>query len=249
MVKLVAGDKTIECGLVVFDKDGTLVDQYTSLLELAKARLISVKKHGGEKVAEQWEKAVGVDLKNGRIDQDGPLATAPRREELLVAATAFYSYGFSWNEARQAASRVYDDADASMHPPYGMVLFNGVEEALTQLSQQGLRLAIASTDTHRRTEEAFKTMNVLPHFDAIVGSDDVASGKPSPDMIHEVLKKTCSTPDETVMVGDSTSDMQMGRNARVKACIGVLTGFTPREKLEKTADVVVSSVTNLRALE
>lgn len=168
MAKLVAGDKTIECSLVVFDKDGTLVDQYKSLLELAKARLNSVQKHGGEKVAEHWEKAVGVDLKNGKIDQDGPLATAPRREELLVAAAAFYLHGFSWNEARQATSRVYDYADASMHPPYGMVLFNGVEETLMHLRQHRLRLAIASTDTHRRAEEAFKTMNILHHFDAVV---------------------------------------------------------------------------------
>lgn len=53
---------------------------------------------------------------------------------------------------------------------------------------------------------------------------------------------------ETVMVGDSQSDMQMERNAMVKACIAVLSGFTPREKLEETADVVVSSVNDLRAL-
>jgi phosphoglycolate phosphatase-like HAD superfamily hydrolase len=50
------------------------------------------------------------------------------------------------------------------------------------------------------------------------------------------------------MVGDSVSDMRMGRNARVKTCIGVLTGSTKKEKLEQFADVIVSSVADLRVL-
>jgi len=85
-------------------------------------------------------------------------------------------------------------------------------------------------------------------FDVIVGSDDVAFGKPSPDMIFEALKKTESKPDEAVIVGDSVSDMQMRKNAKVKACIGVLTGFTPRKELEQLADAIVSSVAELYVL-
>jgi len=64
----------------------------------------------------------------------------------------------------------------------------------------------------------------------------------------KILKMTKSASDEAVVVGDSTSDMQMGRNAKLKACIGVLTGFTPREKLGQLADAVVSSVAELHVL-
>lgn len=248
MARLIAGNKIIECSLVIFDKDGTLIDQHLSLLELAKARRKSVQKNVGEKTTKLWEKIVGVDLRNGKIDHDGPLATAPRREELLIAAAALYLDGFAWSKARQVVQRAYDEADHSMKPPYGMILLEGVKETLKQLKQQGLKLAIASTDTHKRTEEAFKDLKTASLFDAIVGSDDVVFGKPSPNMIHEALRKTESRPDEAVMVGDSTSDMQMGRNAKVKACIGVLTGFTPRKKLEKLADLVVQSVAELHAL-
>ena len=248
MARLNVGNKVIECNLVIFDKDGTLIDQHLSLLELAKARRKNVQKHVGEKTAELWEKIVGVDLRKEKIDHDGPLATAPRREEILVAAATFYLNGFSWSEARKVAQKAYDEADDSMKPPYGMILHDGVKEMLTLLKRHGLNLAIASTDTHKRTEEAFKTLKIASLFDAIVGSDDVPFGKPSPDMIFKALKKTESKPDEAVIVGDSMSDMQMGRNAGVKACIGVLTGFTPREKLEQLADVVVPSVAELHAL-
>jgi phosphoglycolate phosphatase len=239
MAKLIAENKIIECKLVIFDKNSTLVDQHLLLLELAKARRISVEKHFGKEAAELWERTVGVDLKSGKIDHNGPLATAPCREELLIAATTFYLGGFPWNEAKQLAQKAYDEADNSMKPPYGSVLLEGVASTLKQLKRHGLKLAIASTDTHRRTEESFKALKIAYLFDAIVGSDEVANGKPSPDMILEALRKTDSKPNEAVMVGDSALDMQMGRNAKVKACIGVLTGFTPREKLEQLADVVI----------
>ena len=237
MAKLIAGNKTIECKLVIFDKNGTLVDQHLLLLELAKARKNSVQKYVGKKVTELWEKIVGVNMESGKIDHEGPLATAPRREELLIAAAAFYLNGYAWNEAKQIVQMAYDEADCSMEPPYGSVLLKDVAKNLKHLKQRGLKLAIASTDTHKRTVESFEALKIVSFFDAIVGSDDVANGKPSPDMIFEALRKT-----------ESTTDMLMGRNANVKACIGVLTGFTSREKLEQLADVVVFSVAELHAL-
>ena len=245
MPKLTANNKAIECKLVIFDKDGTLVDQHPLLLELAKARRNSIQKNADEKTAKLWEKIVGVDLKTGKIDYNGPLGTAPRREELLVAASAFYLNGCSWSESRQRAQEAYDEADKSMKPPYGSVLFAGVSEALKRLKTGGLELAIASTDTRKRILEAFKTLKVNCLFDEVVGSDDVANAKPSPDMILEVLKRTGFKSEEAVMVGDSLSDMQMGRNAKVKTCIGVLTGISSLEKLESTADVVIRSVAEL----
>ncbi|HVP92215.1 MAG TPA: HAD family hydrolase [Acidobacteriota bacterium] len=246
MARLIVGDKTIECKLIIFDKDGTLINQHLLLLELARARKNSIKKHVGKEVAELWEKAVGVDLKKDKIDHSGPLATAPRREELLVAATAFYSSGFSWDEAKQVARMAYDYADSRMTAPYGSILLEGAAETLKRLKKHGFKLAIASTDTHKRTEESFKALKMFSLFDAIVGSDEVTDGKPSPDMIFEVLRRTNSKLHETVIVGDSVLDMQMGVNAKVKACVGVLTGFTSKKKLQQLTDVVISSIAELR---
>jgi HAD superfamily hydrolase (TIGR01549 family) len=248
MARLIAADKTIDCKLIIFDKDGTLVDQHMVLLELAKARRKNVRKHVGEEAAELWERIVGVDLKNGKVDHSGPLATAPRREEVLIVATGFYLSGISWSEAKELAHRAYDEADDSMTPPYGSVLLEGVVEALRRLDEHGLKLAIASTDTRRRTVTSFKALGIASFFDEIVGGDDVVNGKPSADMIFEICKKTGFKPDEAVMVGDSMSDIQMGKNAKVKACIGVLTGSIPREKLEQIADVVIASVSDLHVL-
>lgn len=246
VAKLMAGNRTIECKVVVFDKDGTLVDARLALLELAKARRRSLAKIANEEDAAMWEKAVGVDLKNGNVDFGGPLSAAPRREELLVAASALYLNGRSWLEAKRLTEKAYDEADGLLKPPYGAVLLEGVAEALKRLKEGGLKLAVASTDGHKRITETLKAFGLGKFFDAVVGVDDVANGKPAPDMIHEVLKQTGAKADEVVIVGDSTADMLLGKNAKAKACVGVLTGFASREKLDQVADVVVSSVADLR---
>jgi phosphoglycolate phosphatase len=245
MPRLVAGNRAFECSLVVFDKNGTLVDQHSVLLELAQARKVAIQRLSGERVADLWERIVGVNVANGKIDYQGPLGTAPRREELLLAAEAFYLNGFSWDESKRIAQQAYDMADGSMKPPYGSVLLKGIEGTLKKLKKSQLKLAIASTDTHKRTVESFKALNMASIFDVIVGSDDVQNGKPSPDMILTILKATDCRPEATVVVGDSMSDMQMGRNAGVQACIGVLMGSAKKEELEQTADAVVDSVAKL----
>lgn len=246
--KVMFRSKTVECELVIFDKNGTLVDLDPLLLELGRARRDNVWKFSGKRVAKLWERIVGVDLKHRKIDHGGPLATAPRKDEVQIAATAFYLGGYSWNEARQLAKKAYDEADASMQPPYGSVLFEGVERTLRQLKEHGLRLAIASNDTRSRTVESFKALGIYSLFDVIVGSDDVLSDKPSAEMITKILGETGCRSDEAVMVGDSASDMLMGKNAKVRLCVGVLTGFTSREKLEQLGDVVITSMAESQAL-
>jgi HAD superfamily hydrolase (TIGR01549 family) len=245
MPRLIAGNKTIDCKLIIFDKDGTLVDYHMVDLELAKARRKSVEKIVGRDAADLWEKVVGVNLRTEKIDYQGPLGTLPTRDELLVAATAFYLKGYPWEEARQLAEKTYAEADNSMRPPYGSILLEGVRENLEKLRERGFRLAIASTDAHSRIVEVFRILKIDGLFDAFVGPEDVANGKPAPDMIFEVLRRTGCRADESVMVGDSMSDMRMGKNAKVKACIGVLTGITRRQKLEELADVVIASVVQL----
>jgi HAD superfamily hydrolase (TIGR01509 family) len=245
VAKLIAGDKLIECKLAIFDKDGTLVDYQKVDLELAKARRKSIEKIGGKAVADLWERTVGVDSKRKTIDFRGPLGTLPAHEELLLAAAAFYMKGYSWEESREYAQKAYDDAYIEMESPYGSVLLEGVVKSLRKMKDHGLKLAIASTYAHRRTAESLKTLKIASLFDVIVGPEDVANGKPSPDMILEVLRRTGCKANEAVMLGDSVSDMKTGVNAGVKACIGVLTGVDGRKELEQFAEVIVDSVASL----
>jgi phosphoglycolate phosphatase len=242
MPRITAGKTEIECRLIIFDRNGTLVDQQNFLLNLAKARFQSLSKMVGDHVAELWEKTVGVDLKHRYIDHNGPLATAPQREEVLIAASAVYQCMHSWSEAKKIAQKAYDLADDSLKPTHGCVLFEGISDVLKQLKLNELKLAIATTDSHKRTEESLESLGVAKLFDAIIGADDVENSKPAPDMVLDACKQTGCAPNDAVVVGDSLSDMIMGKNAKVGKCIAVLTGFTSKEKLRQVADVVIESV-------
>jgi len=114
------------------------------------------------------------------------------------------------------------------------------------LKSGGLKLAVATTDAHKRAEEALRFLGVAHLFDAIIGGDDVENSKPAPDMVLEACKQTACAPNEAVVVGDSLNDITMGTDAKVKKCIGVSTGFTFKEILRQAADVTIESVTELR---
>jgi phosphoglycolate phosphatase len=248
MPTLLIGDKKVNCKLLIFDKDGTLVDPKPLLLCLAKARYSSLDRLLGEQVAEKWAEAVGVNLLTEEVDRKGPLAMAPTREEVLVAAFVIYRHKqLGWDTAKQLAEQAYEQADREMTSPYGAVLLDGVSETLCTLKSGGFKIALATTDSHRRAEESLKKLGIGSCFNAVVGADDIENGKPAPDMILKACKLVGCQPYDTVMVGDSASDMLMGKNARVKLCIGVLGGFASRQTLQKNADVIVLSVTSLSA--
>jgi len=250
MAKIIAGDKTVKCRLLIFDKDGTIVDYKSSLLSLARARFTSLNRLAGEQVADAWAKAVGVDLRSGWIDPEGPLGIAPTSEEVLVTAVVLYQRGWGWNEAKQLAETAFNEADKSMKPPFGSVPVPGVPETLRRLKAlHDLKIALASTDRHWRSSQTLKALNLDVYFDVVLGADDVQRGKPAPDMVLEACRKTRCHPSDSVVVGDSRVDMLMGKNARAKACIGVLSGITPREKLEALADIIIPSVASLSPAE
>jgi len=247
MSKLLVGDREIDCELLIFDKDGTIVEQKPVLLYLAKARFTSLTHLIDANVAEKWAEAVGVNLHNGEIDSEGPLATAPTREEVLVAALIIYQCRLvGWDAAKVLAEKAYEEADKAMTPPYGAVLLPGTLEALQALKAQGFKTALATTDSHKRAQESLDKLKIGAFFDVVLGADDVEGGKPAPDMIFKACKLTGCSPPYAVMVGDSSTDMLMGKKAGVKTCIGVLSGTTSKEKLEIVADIVVPSVASLR---
>jgi phosphoglycolate phosphatase len=247
MPQLQVSNKSIECKLIVFDKDGTLIEQKQVLLALAQARFESLAKLVNRKVAEEWAKTVGVNMRTQEIDFRGPLASAPTREEVLIAATIICQCeGEEWNHAKELAEEAYEKADKAMKPPYGAVLIKGVEQTLQKLMSDGFKIAVATTDSHKRTQRALDYVGIGRYFDVVIGDDDVENGKPAPDMILKACELTECLPSDAVMVGDSLGDVVMGRNAHVKACISVLTGATAKEKLEAVADVVIPSVADLQ---
>ena len=247
-MQLVLGNRQIACRAIIFDKDGTLVDARGLLLASAQARAKALSLLAGTQAAAAWQQAVGVDLATGQLDRDGPLYLAPRRDEILVAAAALYRLGHPWDSARTLAQAAYDQADELLEPPYGGDLLPGIAGMLAELRARGLLTAVATSDRRWRTEAALASLGVAACFDAIVGVDDVANGKPAPDMVQAACQQLNCRPSEAIVVGDSPIDLHMGKAAGVAACIAVTTGLNGPDRFDGLADAILSTAAALPQL-
>ncbi|XID92118.1 pyrophosphatase PpaX [Paenibacillaceae bacterium WGS1546] len=87
-------------------------------------------------------------------------------------------------------------------------LFPGVGEIVPRLSRAGIRLGIVTTKMRETTIRALKLLEIYSYMETIVTLDDVAHAKPHPEPVAKAIRALGVSPAETLMVGDSTVDMQ-----------------------------------------
>ena len=129
-----------------------------------------------------------------------------------------------------AASRDFDrlfiqQADAVMADR--TVILPGVAAAMQALRRRGLALGVVSSKFRYRIEQVLEREDLRAGFDVIVGREDVIASKPDPEGLYTAMSALGSVPATTCYVGDSLTDAQTAREARVPF-IAVLSGVTPR---------------------
>lgn len=97
-------------------------------------------------------------------------------------------------------------------------LFPEVKETLTELHKQGKRLAIATSRNKHSLTEIMKRHGVLDYFDLLVSASDGYAPKPAPDMVLGILDKLDINESETLVIGDTTFDIDMGNKAHCWTC-------------------------------
>ncbi|MBX2896243.1 MAG: phosphonatase-like hydrolase [Cyclobacteriaceae bacterium] len=112
----------------------------------------------------------------------------------------------------------------------------GVSETFAALKKVGIKVAVDTGFDREITNELLKRLGWEKRglLDASITSDEVANGRPAPDMIFEAMKRTGVTDVKRVVkVGDTASDMQEGTNAGCGFVIGITTGAYTPEQLAK----------------
>ncbi len=103
-----------------------------------------------------------------------------------------------------------------------IVLFDGVKEMLHDLRARGHTLAVATGKARRGLDRALDSLE-LREFFAITRCADEGFSKPHPGMLQAIFELTGHEPFESVMIGDTTHDLQLASNAGCTG-IGVLYG-------------------------
>jgi len=206
--------------LIVFDWDGTLMDSTAAI--------------------------------TGAIQQAcGDLGLAvPSREQ------ASYVIGLGLDDALRHAAPDLPHADyqrlaAAYRRHYfaldgQLALFDGVLELLHELRSAGYNLAVATGKSRIGLSRAMDRPELRGLFDTTRTADETFS-KPHPAMLQEIMAELACPPRRTIMVGDTTHDLQMARNAQCDA-IGVSYGAHDMAQLQTLSPVgLVHSVTELRS--
>lgn len=123
-------------------------------------------------------------------------------------------------------------------------LFEGISDLLVDLSGSGLLLAVATGKSRLGLKRALDVSGLNALFHATRCADECFS-KPHPQMLLELMAEFALSPDDLLMVGDTSHDLNMALNANVDA-VGVAYGAHRRETLVACAPrIVVDSVDEL----
>ena len=195
--------------LVIFDCDGTIVDSQ-HMIVAAMDRAFAA--HG--LVALPRAKTLSIvglslDQAIGRL--------LPGADKSLIDAVG-QAYKAAFFDLRQ---------DPANHEP----LYPGAIDAIRQLAaRDDTVLGIATGKSRRGVNAIFDRMGLHPHFVTIQTADGHPS-KPHPSMIRTAIQEVGTSAASTVMIGDTTFDIEMAKNAEV-AGIGVAWGYHPIDQLK-----------------
>jgi len=182
--------------LVAFDWDGTLFDSTALITRCIQAACVDV--GVPRPTDEQASYVIGMGLVEA-LQHAAPGLPRERYPELGARYRHHYT-------ARQ----------------HEVMFFDGTLAMLETLKARGHLLAVATGKSRRGLDDALNTSALRGVFDATRTADETAS-KPDPRMLHELMNDLQVPPARTLMIGDTTHDLQLALNAGV-ASIGVSYG-------------------------
>ena len=182
--------------LLTFDWDGTLFDSTALIVHAIQNAVSDIGGVVPDKKQAAW--VIGMGLGDAMAHLAAGISPAQQR---LMQARYLYHY-----------SQMQDD----------LSLFSGALEMLRGLKNQGFKLAVATGKSRRGLNEALAHTELHDLFDSTRTADETA-GKPDPRMLGELMRQFGAEPERTLMIGDTTHDLQMAVNAGC-ASVGVSYG-------------------------
>jgi phosphoglycolate phosphatase len=198
-----ARDRPRRFELVVFDWDGTLMDS----AELITASILAACRDLGlpEPPRERARHIIGLGMKDA-LEYLLPDLPESRYRELALR----YRIHFTRQDA-------------------ALPLFDGIPALLDELNERGHLIAVATGKSRSGLDRALEHTDSRAWFHATRCADE-SHPKPHPAMLHDLMDRLGVAPDATLMIGDTTHDLDMATNAGV-AALGVTYGAHPRDDL------------------
>jgi phosphoglycolate phosphatase len=191
--------------LVVFDWDGTLMDSAGAIVACMQAAARDLGLQPPDDAMARQVIGLGLHDALSRVLPDAPISEHGR-----IAERYRHHY---------------------LSQDHELSLFTGAYEMVAELRTAGCLLGVATGKSRLGLNRALALTSLGDLFHATRCADECTS-KPAPDMLLELMEELEAEPESTLMIGDTTHDLQMARNAGVRS-LGVGFGAHSREELAR----------------
>ncbi len=188
----------------IFDLDGTLADTSGDLIASANACFEGMG-HGAQ------------------LDPVTDMLTAFGGGRAMLRL-GFERLGITQSEAQIDAQYPLLLSYYEQHLDVHTVLYDGVEDALVELSARGYALGICTNKPEYLAVELIKRLGVTHHFGALLGADTLPVRKPDPEHLFETIRRVGGDRKRSVLVGDTQTDRSTSANAGIPS---ILVSFGP----------------------
>lgn len=178
---------------VILDFDGTIADTQNSIIQTIQATLKELQLPLANEI--MVKELIGLPLKD-----TFERAASIKEEQILEKAITIYR-------------ELYNIIGLS-----SIELFPNVKDTLEKLHRRNIILAVASSKGCDSLITLLEKLGIMSYISIALGEQDVKCKKPAPDMVLHILEMLKSLPHETLVVGDTIYDIQMGQNAGCRTC-------------------------------
>ena len=209
--------------LLIFDLDGTLIDSKLDLVHSVNAAR-----------AHMDLPPISADLVASYVGSGAPVlmrrALGPDASEADVQRALRYFLDY------------YRD-----HMLDNTYLYPGVRQALDRMHDAGMPMAVLTNKPVHFSREMLARLGLASRFAYIYGGNSFPKKKPDPMGLHKLMEDLHVPAHQTLMVGDSDTDILTGRNAGVWTC-GVNYGFGAATLQNVSPDRVIGDLRELPPL-
>lgn len=200
---------------VIFDWDGTVMDSTRSIVTAIQSACADVDLPIPEASVASW--VIGLSLESA-LYHCVPTLTAEQMPMFLER----FRFHF-------------------LHRDLENKLFDGVVDMLETLRQRTVMLGVATGKSRVGLDRVLSAKQLHSYFDTTRCADE-SFGKPHPGMLLEIMDELSLRPEQLLMVGDTSHDIQMATNAGVDSMAVTYGAHDKRTLLEAEPTIMVSSV-------
>ncbi|HMS65386.1 MAG TPA: HAD family phosphatase [Ignavibacteria bacterium] len=201
---------------VIFDMDGVIIDSEPAYLEM---NLKMFSELGFEMDDEDYKALVGMPSL--------PMWTMLKKK---------YNFEKTVEEIIQSEkNRMFSILDSGIISKP----MDGINSLLKELSSYNCKLSVASSSAKDNIEHILKKLNIYSFFEFIISGEEVAKGKPDPDIFLKVSERFSIHPNKCFVIEDSTNGVTAAKSAGMK-CIGFKNNDSNHQDITN-ADMIIQN--------